>query len=67
MNSKRQVKGKLGHVIQIRVCRLPFDVNAMFKLSNGDFGAIPWTEQSCATPISKVESHVSDKCAYYIG
>ena len=22
MSSKRQVKGKLGHVIQIRVCRL---------------------------------------------
>ena len=22
MNSKRQVKGKLGHVVQIRVCRL---------------------------------------------
>ena len=22
MNSKRQVKGKLGHAIQIRVCRL---------------------------------------------
>ena len=23
MNSKRQVKGKLGHVVQIHVCRLP--------------------------------------------
>ena len=23
MNSKRQAKGKLGHVVQIRVCRLP--------------------------------------------
>ena len=22
MNSKRQVKGKLGHLVQIRVCRL---------------------------------------------
>ena len=22
MNSKRQVKGKIGHVVQIRVCRL---------------------------------------------
>ena len=22
MNGKRQVKGKLGHVVQIRVCRL---------------------------------------------
>ena len=22
MNSKRQVKGKLGHLVQLRVCRL---------------------------------------------
>ena len=22
MNSKRQVKGKLGHVVEIRICRL---------------------------------------------
>ena len=27
MNSKRQVKGELGHVVQI--CVLPFDVNVM--------------------------------------
>ena len=31
MNSKRQVKEKLGHVVQIRVCR--FDVNVMLNLS----------------------------------
>ena len=31
MNSKRQVKGKLGHVVQIRV--LQFDVNVMLNLS----------------------------------
>ena len=23
INSKQQVKGKLGHVVQIRICRLP--------------------------------------------
>ena len=63
MNSKRQVKGKLGNTNS----PLPFDVNVMLKLSNGDFGAISLTEQSCAPTISKVESHVSDKCAYYIG
>ena len=32
MNSKRQVKEKLGHVVQICVCR--FDVNVMLNLSN---------------------------------
>ena len=30
MNSKRQVKRKLGHVVQIRIC---VDVNAMLNLS----------------------------------
>ena len=33
MNSKRQVKGELGHVLQIYVCRFPFAVNAMLSLS----------------------------------
>ena len=32
MKSKRQVKGKLGHVVQIRVF-LPSDVNLMLNLS----------------------------------
>ena len=31
MNSKRHVKWKLGHMVQIRVCR---DVNVMLNLSN---------------------------------
>ena len=31
MNSKWQVKGKLGHVVQIRVCR---STQAMLNLSN---------------------------------
>ena len=34
MNSKRQVMGKLGHVVHIRVCRLTFDVNVILLLSN---------------------------------
>ena len=33
MNSKRQVRGKLGHVVQLRVCRLTFDVNVTLDLS----------------------------------
>ena len=32
MNSKRQVKEKLGHVVQISVCRC--DVNVILNLSN---------------------------------
>ena len=32
----------------------------MFTHKNGDFGAIYVTEQSCAVPISKVESHISN-------
>ena len=32
MNSRRQAKGKRGHVVQIRVWR--FDVNMMFNLSD---------------------------------
>ena len=37
MNRKQHEKGKLGHVVQIRVCRLTFDVNVMLNLSNKGF------------------------------
>ena len=33
LNSKRQVMGKLGQVVPIRII-LPFDVNMMLNLSN---------------------------------
>ena len=36
MNSKRQVKGKIGHVVQVRA-GLPFDPNVMLNLSILDF------------------------------
>ena len=32
--------------------------------SNGDFGMISVPERSCEMPISKVESHISDRCSY---
>ena len=35
----------------------------LFK--NGCGGAISVTERRCAAPISKVESHISDRCSYY--
>ena len=34
MNSERQVIGKLGHVVQIHVCRLP---QVTLNLSNGGY------------------------------
>ena len=36
MNSKRQVKRKIGHVVQVRA-GLPFDLNVMLNLSILDF------------------------------
>ena len=32
-------------------------------IRKGGFGAISVTGQSCAIPISKVESHISDRCS----
>ena len=37
----------------------------LFTHKKGDFGAISVTERSCAAPISKLESHISDRCSYY--
>ena len=34
---------------------------------NGCGGAISVTERSCAAPISKVVSHISDSCSHYTG
>ena len=36
MNSKRQVKGKLGHGVHT-TSRLPFDVNVKFNLSSNRY------------------------------
>ena len=33
---------------------------------NGDFGAISVTERSCASLISDLESHMSDRSSYYM-
>ena len=42
-------------------------IGLLFTHENGDFGAISVTERCCAAPISKVESHISDRCSYYTG
>ena len=36
MNSKRQVKTKIGHIVQV-LAGLPFDLNVMLNLSILDF------------------------------
>ena len=43
------------------------DRASVYTHKNRDFGAISVTERSCATPISKVESHISDSCSYHTG
>ena len=40
---------------------------ASVHTKNGCGGAISVTERSCAAPISKVASHVSDRCSHYTG
>ena len=47
--------------------RKPYRIGLGFIHKNGDFRAICITERSCAVPISKVESHISDRCLYYTG
>ena len=39
----------------------------LFTPNKGDFGAISVTELSCAAPISKVESYISDRCSHDTG
>ena len=35
-----------------------------WKIENG--GAISVTERTCAVPISKLESHISNRCPHYL-
>ena len=39
----------------------------LFTQKNCDFGAISVTERNCTAPISKMESHIDDRCSYYRG
>ena len=42
-------------------------IGLRFSHKNGDFGAISVMERSWVAPITKVESHISDRCSYYTG
>ena len=44
----------------------PYRIGILFTHKNGDFYAISLTERICATPISKLESHISDMCSHSI-
>ena len=39
----------------------------LFIHKNCDFGAISVAERNCAASISKMESHIGDRCSYYRG
>ena len=43
----------------------PYRIALLFTHMNRDFGAISATAGSCAAPISKVESHVSNRFTLY--
>ena len=45
----------------------PYRIRLLFTHENGDFGVFSVMERSCAARISKVESHISDRCSYYTG
>ena len=51
--------------IAYALARKPYRIELLFTHKNGDFGEISVTERSCAAPISKMGSHISDRCSYY--
>ena len=53
--------------ITLTPARKPSGIRLLSTHKNGDFGGISVTERSCAAPISKVESHISDIFLYHTG
>ena len=53
--------------IDFAPARKPYRIGHLFAHKNGHFGAISVTERSCAAPISKVESYISERCSRYTG
>ena len=47
--------------------RKPYQKGLLFIHKDGDFCAISVTERNCAATVTKVESHISDRCSYYTG
>ena len=53
------------HIIPDSFCAgtEPYWIGLLFTRKNGDFGAISVAAPSCAAPISKVKSHIWDRCS----
>ena len=49
------------------VPRKSYRIELLFTHKNRCDGAICVKRRSCAASISKVKSHISDRCSYYIG
>ena len=47
--------------------RKPYRIGLLFTYENGDFGTISVTERSHTAPISKVVSHILNRCSCYTG
>ena len=47
--------------------RKPNRIGFLFTYENGHFGTISVTERSYAAPISKVVSHILNRCSCYTG
>ena len=60
-----------AHVTTYRMAfvpvRKPYRRGLLFRYKNGALGVFSVMEPSCAVRISKVESHISDRCSYYTG
>ena len=52
---------------ECHLLRLYSRIGLLFIHKKGDFGSISVTQQSCAGHISKVDSHILDRCSYYSG
>ena len=50
---------------KVTPARKLYRIGHLFTLKKGDLGAISVTERSCAALVSKVKSHISDRCSYY--
>ena len=50
---------------KVTPARKSYRIEHLFTLKKGDLGAISVTERSCAALVSKVKSHISDRCSYY--
>ena len=51
----------LRRIASFTPAQKPFQIDLQSTHKNSDFGTISVTERSCASPILKVERHISDR------